>query len=169
MATLTRRLSVGMGSVLPEVVVQFTGDEGKDESHQRQQDIVRKDAADEDDGAFVAFQDDLRVLGGSVLDGVWREKQEPRRARHSLWTGSSCRSEQHANASATARTWMKVAVAASALWWTRVRRSPSESAPTSSLLLPLVATTSGRLASAAAASAGALAAALLLARAAFRA
>lgn len=56
---------------LPEVVLQLTGNESKDESHQSQQDIVRKDTADEDDGAFVTFQDDFYVLGRSVLDCLW--------------------------------------------------------------------------------------------------
>lgn len=57
---------------LPEVVLQFAGEESKDESYQSQQDIICKDAADEDDGAFVTLQDDLYVLGGGVLGCVWR-------------------------------------------------------------------------------------------------
>lgn len=56
---------------LPEVVLQFTGHESKDESHQSQKDIICKDTADEDDGAFITFQDDLYVLGRSVLDCMW--------------------------------------------------------------------------------------------------
>lgn len=57
---------------LPEVVLQFTSDESKDESYQSQQDVVGKDTADEDDGAFITLQDDLYVLGRRVLDCVWR-------------------------------------------------------------------------------------------------
>lgn len=54
------------------MVLQFTGDESKDESDQSQQDIVCKDTADEDNGAFIALQDNLYVLGRSVLDCMWR-------------------------------------------------------------------------------------------------
>lgn len=48
---------------LPEVVLQLSGYEGKDEGQQSQQDIIGKDATDEDHRAFIALEDDLYVLG----------------------------------------------------------------------------------------------------------
>lgn len=66
------------------MVLQFAGYEGKDESQQSQQDVVGEDATDEDHGAFVTLEDDLYVLGGGVLDWVWRKDDEPHCARYRL-------------------------------------------------------------------------------------
>ncbi len=69
---------------LPDVVLQFAGDKGKDESNQSEQDVIGKDTADEDHRAFITLEDDLYILGRGVLDCVRREYDEPHCARHSL-------------------------------------------------------------------------------------
>lgn len=47
---------------LPEVVLQLSGYEGKDEGQQRQQDVIGEDATDEDHRAFVTLKNDLYIL-----------------------------------------------------------------------------------------------------------
>lgn len=69
------------------MVFQFAGSKGKNESQQSQQDVIRKDAADEDDRAFVTLKNDLYILSSGVLHGVWREDDEPKRACYSLDRG----------------------------------------------------------------------------------
>lgn len=59
------------------MVLQLSGNEGKDEGQQSQQDVIGKDAADEDHGAFITLQDDLYILCRGVFDRVWREDDEP--------------------------------------------------------------------------------------------
>lgn len=164
---------------LPEVVLQFAGDEGKDEGHQSQQDVIGEDTADEDHRAFVTLEDDLYILGRGVLDRVWREDDEPHRARYSLCRRIQmcCVKKSEMQVASLfpshAFTCINVATAAIALWWAQVRESTPGLAPTlmSLLLFVLVTMTSGLplLAAASAAALAALAAALLLLRAAFRA
>lgn len=69
---------------VPDVVLQFAGYEGKDKGQQSQQDVIGEDTTDEDHRAFVALENDLYILGRGVLDRVWREDDEPHRARYSL-------------------------------------------------------------------------------------
>ena len=69
---------------LPEVVLQLPGNEGKDEGHQSQQNVIGEDTADEDHRAFITLQNYLYVLGGGVFDRVWREDNEPHCACNSL-------------------------------------------------------------------------------------
>lgn len=66
------------------MILQFPGYEGKDEGQQSQQDVVGKDATDEDHRTFVTLEDDLYILGGSVLDRVRREDDEPHCTCYSL-------------------------------------------------------------------------------------
>lgn len=69
---------------IPEVVFQFAGCEGKDESQQSQQDVIRKDATDEDHRTFITLENNLYILGRGVLNRVRREDDEPHSARYSL-------------------------------------------------------------------------------------
>lgn len=66
------------------MVLEFPSDEGEDKSQQSQSNVICKDATNEDDGAFVALKNNLDVLSRGVLDGVWREDDEPHRARYGL-------------------------------------------------------------------------------------
>lgn len=68
----------------PEVVLQFAGDEGKDEGQESQQDVIGKNTTDEDHRALIALKNDLNVLGGRVLDRMWREHDEPHCTSYSL-------------------------------------------------------------------------------------
>lgn len=70
---------------LLEVVLEFAGDEGKDEGHESQQDVIAEDTTDEDHRAFITLEDDLYILGRGVLDPLRREDDEPHCARYSLW------------------------------------------------------------------------------------
>lgn len=170
--------------LLPDVVLQFAGYEGKDEGQQSQQDVIGEDAADEDHGAFIALEDDLYILGRSVLDRVRREDDEPHCARYSLGRRMRVSVILHNLVLQPLRgqnemqvTCINVAAAAIALWWAQVRVSTSglAQALASMLLFVLVTMTSGlpllaaASAAASAAAFAALAAALLLTRAAFRA
>lgn len=66
------------------MVLQLPAYESKDEGQQGQQDVIGKDAADEDHRAFVTLKDDLYILCWGVFDRVWREDDEPHGACDSL-------------------------------------------------------------------------------------
>lgn len=69
---------------LPDVVFQFTGNEGKYEGNQSQQDVIGEDTTDEDHRAFITFEYDLYILGRGVFKRVRRQHYEPHCARYSL-------------------------------------------------------------------------------------
>lgn len=69
---------------IPEVVLEFTGYEGKDEGQQSQKDVISKNATDKDYRAFITLQNNLYVLGSGVLHWVGREEDEPHSARYGL-------------------------------------------------------------------------------------